>query len=63
MIQLLQWNILLLRLFYLNQILYIMDQMQQLLVIFVIIKRNNWDPILQLVEIWVSSVIYQQYVL
>jgi len=63
MIQLLQWHIFFLRLFYLNQILNIMDQMQQLLVIFVIIKGNNWDPVLQLVEIWIGSVIYQQYVL
>lgn len=48
---------------YLHQIFYVLDQVQQLLIVFIVVKRNYWNPVLQLVEVWISRVIHQKDVL
>lgn len=63
MIELLQRKVLFVLLFNLDEIFDIVNQMQKLLIIFVIVERYDWDAVLQLVEIGIGCVVYKQHVL
>ena len=48
---------------YLHQVFYVLDEVQQLLIIFIVVKRNYWNPVLQLVKVWISRIIHQKNIL
>mgnify|MGYP007086712917 CR=1 FL=1 len=63
MIELLKCISTLLLLVYLHQILYIVDQVKQLLIILIVVVRNDRNTVLQLIKIGVSCVIDEQHIL
>lgn len=55
--------IILMGLFYLNEGFDIFDQVHQLLILLVIVKRNDWNSILKLIEVRVGGIINQKHIL